>query len=486
MPITIVITHFVNLFAMVLLIRSGLNILADHPKLYWTDHTTGFNYWVKFSKKEMPKDRLFTSHDEMEPIGHWALPGGTHRDFGSARNWHFAAALLWVISGAIYWGFMFVSGAWSRLIPTSWDIFPQSFHALVTYLHWQAPPVSDFQPYDALQQLAYASVVFLLAPLMIITAAAMSPAVIGRFPGFLKIFGGRRQIARSLHFIGMLLFSGFILIHITLVALVYFYRNVRIITFGTTDVSLAAAVTVFLAALLFVLLFNVWASYFTLNHRMLSRRFLVGFYGPVNRLLLGRLQSRQHYNESDISPYFRVNGYPPTTEEYARLRANRFTDWRLEVGGNVDHELALSLEELKQLPDQSQITKHVCIQGWTDIAQWQGVRMQQIVEMALPHNDVRFVVFYGYDENDRGEPYYVSLSLEDMHDAQTMLAYGMNGGELPIEYGAPIRLRCEKKLGYKMIKYLRRIEFVHDFAGIGKGLGGSHEDDEMYDWEASI
>ena len=307
MPLLIVITHFINLFAIVLLIRSGLHILADHPLLYWTDHTTDKNYWLKFGRKKMPKDKTWTAHDEVEPIGRIALPGGKHRDFGSARNWHFAAATVWIVTGIIYWGFLFLSGEWTRIIPTSWDVFPRAWESFVGYLQFTAPPLSDFQPYDALQQLAYGVIVFGLAPLMVLTALAMSPAFTGWFPGYLKLFGGRRQVARSLHFLGMMGFSVFILIHVTLVSLVYFYRNVKLITFGTTDVDLAAALTVFAAGLLFVLLFNVWASYFTINHRVLARQMLLPFFVPIVRLLFGGMKSRQQYTKDDISDEFRVN-----------------------------------------------------------------------------------------------------------------------------------------------------------------------------------
>ncbi len=486
LPLVIVITHFVNLFAIVLLIRSGLHILADHPKLYWTDHTTENNHWLKFGKKKMPQDQIWTAHDEVEPIGRFALPGGGHKDFGSARNWHFAAATIWIITGIIYYGFLFISGEWQRLIPTSWEVFPQALDAFINYIQFKIPPESAFQPYDALQQLAYAVVVFGLAPLMVITAIAMSPALTGWYPGYLKLFGGRRQAARSLHFLGMIGFTLFILIHVTLISLVYFYRNVKLITFGTTNVDIAAALTVFVAGLLIVVVFNVWASYITINHRIVTRKFLVGFYTPFIKATLGKFHSRQQYSEQDISTFFRVNGYPPKTEAYKQLQATNFQGWRLTIGGMVDQEVALSLAELKKLPSHTQITKHICIQGWSAIAQWQGVQMRHIVNMVKPQQGVRFVVFYAYDEDENGKPFYEALRLEDMNDDQTILAYAMNGQDLPINHGAPIRLRCEKKLGYKMIKYIKRIEFVHDFAHIGQGRGGYREDEVLFDWEASI
>lgn len=486
MPLVIVITHFINLFAIILLIRSGLHILADHPFLYWTDHTRRDNYWLKFGKKKMPEGKLWTAHDEAEHIGRYALPGGAHKEFGMARNWHFVGAIVWIITGAVYWGYLFLSGEWTRLIPTSWEVFPQAWHSLAGYLTLTIPPMSAFDPYDALQQLAYAAVVFILAPLMILTALAMSPAFTNRFPRYTLLFGGRRQVARSLHFLGMAAFSIFIVIHVTLVALVYFYRNIKLITFGTTDVNLAAALTVFLAALLFLLIFNVVITYFTLNHRVRMRKILVSILHPVIHSIFGRLAPRKTYRKQDISKFFRVNGYPPETDEFYKLRDNGYKDWRLRVGGLVEHELSLSLDDLRAMPYQDQITKHICIQGWSAIGQWGGVHIKDIMRRAKPAKRAKYVVFHAYDIDGEGRPFYEVLRVSDMKDAQTILAYEMNWRPLPLEHGAPLRLRAERKLGYKMVKYIKTIEFVEDFSRIGQGRGGYREDVVMFDWEASI
>jgi DMSO/TMAO reductase YedYZ molybdopterin-dependent catalytic subunit len=486
MPLVIVITHFINLFAIVLLIRSGLHILADHPFLYWTDHTRRDNYWLKFGKKKMPKDKLWTAHDEAEHIGHYALPGGAHHEFGMARNWHFIGATIWVITGAVYYAYMFFSGEWRRLIPTSWGVFPNAWHDLINYLTFNIPPQSAFNPYDSLQQLTYAGIVFILAPLMIITAAAMSPALMNRFPRYLLLFGGRRQAARSLHFIGMVLFSIFILVHVALVAWVYFYRNVRLITFGTTNVNLAAAITVFVAALLLVLIFNIVITYFTLNHRVGMRKVLVSVLNPLIHTLFGWMVPRKTYKKKDISDFFRINGYPPETEEFYKLRDNNYKDWRLRVTGLVEHELSLSLDNLKTMPRQEQITKHICIQGWSAIGEWGGVHMKEILKLAKPSKKAKYIVFHAYDVDADGKPFYEALRVSDMNDPLTILAYEMNWKPLSLEHGAPLRLRCERKLGYKMVKYIKSIEFVEDFKHIGAGRGGYREDNVLFDWEASI
>ncbi len=486
LPLVIVITHFINLFCVILLIRSGLHILADHPMLYWTDHTRRDNHWLKFGKRKMPKNKLWTAHDEPEHIGSYALPGGAHPEFGMARNWHFTAGIIWIISGAVYWVYMFTTDAWRRLIPTSWDVFPNALHDLIGYMTLNIPPESAFQPYDALQQLTYAGVAFVLPTLMILTALAMSPAFTNKFPRYALLFGGRRQVARSLHFLGMVAFSIFIIIHVAMVALVYFYRNVKLITFGTTDVDLAAALTVFFAGLLFLLLFNVVITYFTLNHREMMRRILISIMNPVLHTAFGRMNARNKYKKEDISEFFRINGEPPETEAYYALEKNNFKDWKLKVHGLVENEFELSLDEIKAYPKQEQITKHICIQGWSAIGEWGGMHMKEILDKAKPTAKAKYVVFHAYDIYPNGEKYYEALRIKDMLDPMTILAYEMNWKPLPLIHGAPLRLRCERKLGYKMVKYIESIEFVEDFKHIGRGRGGFREDNLMFDWNAVV
>lgn len=482
-PAWIIITHLINLFCLVILIRSGVQILFDHPKLYWTDDTTVDNYWLKFGKKVMPKDKLWTSLDETEDPGKLALPGGNH-NLGSARSWHFATAIIWVVTGVIYIGFMLITGEWDRLIPTDFGVFSRAIDVMYSYLTLNVP--QEAGGYNALQQLTYAGVVFILAPLMILTGLALSPALIARYPKFLNIFGKRRQVARSLHYIGMVAFSLFILVHITMALGFHFYDSVKSITLGSTDVDFALALTIFIMALILLVAFNVWVSFFTLGDQSRVQRILTKFYTPVVRAIFDKMESKQYYTKEDISPFFRVNGYPPETEEYTKLKAGDFKDWRLKVYGLVDKPLKLSLKEIKDFKQHNQITKHVCIQGWTAVAEWGGLPMSDIVKLCQPQKKAKYVVFHSYDIDEEGREFYTSLRLEDMFDEQTILAYEMNGKQLPVEYGAPIRLRCEKKYGYKMAKYIRSIEFVDSFDKIAGGRGGYREDVVFFDWEASI
>src|SRR5690348_12799947 len=205
--------HLFNILFITLLIRSGIEILAAHPKLYLGDDCTPGTEWIRFTPKQMPADQLWTGKDEEETYSAWlALPGG--KQLGLGRHWHFFGALGWLLTGLFYVVVMFATPEWRRLVPTSWDIFPQAGQAALTYLQLRLPP--DGNPFNALQQLTYFALIFFLAPLQILTALAMSPAVAGRFPWYPALFRGR-QVARSIHFLGLIAFISFIVHHLTLV-----------------------------------------------------------------------------------------------------------------------------------------------------------------------------------------------------------------------------------------------------------------------------
>lgn len=485
LPTIVVIVHLINLFCLIILIRSGIQILYDHPKLYWTDHTSDENWWIRFGKIKQPKDKLWTARDEAEaPPNHViALPGG-EEGFGAGRHWHFTAAIIWVITGIIYIGFMLFSGEWSRLIPTSWNIFPEAMTVMGQYLTLNIPP--EGASYNALQQITYALVVFVLAPVQILTGLAMSPALIGKYPGFLKLFGGKRQVARSLHFLSMIGFSLFILIHLTITLGLHFYSSVGQFVSGNANMDFAKALTLFLVILTLILIFNIWATLFSLRHPIKIRAILVKFYAPIIKFLFGGLKSRQDYSKKDISKFFRVNGYPPKTKEYHELRDNKFRDYRLKIHGMVENPVELSLTDIKAMNKQTQTTLHNCIQGWSGVAEWAGLPTRDILELCKPTKKAKYAIFHCYDVYADGYPYYAGLRTVDLRDKQTILAYEMNGEELPLNHGAPIRLRCEKKTGYKMAKWIESIEFTDDYSKIGRGRGGYREDTLLFDWEASI
>lgn len=208
------------------------------------------------------------------------------------------------------------------------------------------------------------------------------------------------------------------------------------------------------------------------------------------RLLLGRQSLAREYSVADLSPVFRANGtQAPDSEEYQNLLEHGFADWRLQVDGLVQQPLRLSLSDLKALPSRTQITRHDCVEGWSAIGQWTGVQLGRVLDMARLKPGARYVVFHCADELevtfDGSGRYYESIDLLDAYHPQTILAYGMNGKDLPVAHGAPLRLRVERQLGYKQAKYLMRIEVVSAFDKLWGGRGGYWED-RGYEWYAGI
>ncbi|MHB1215419.1 MAG: molybdopterin-binding protein [Thiobacillus sp.] len=207
----------------------------------------------------------------------------------------------------------------------------------------------------------------------------------------------------------------------------------------------------------------------------------------TQRLLLPRTAMAQEFTEADLSPDFRSNGTRnPDNPEYQALAANHFADYRLQVGGLVAQPRIYSLDELKALPDRTQITRHDCVEGWSAIGKWKGVPLSRVLEQVEPHPSANYVVFHCADPMDgAGTRYYESIDMEDAWHAQTLLAYELNDAPLPIKNGAPIRVRVERQLGYKMAKYIMRIELVDRLDTIAGGQGGYWED-RGYEWYAGI
>jgi methionine sulfoxide reductase catalytic subunit len=324
--------HFINVIFITLLIRSGIEILSALPKLYWNDHAKPGTEWIKFTRKQMPKDKLWTSLDEEESFSSWiALPG--RKNLGLGRHWHFFSVIFWLANGAIYYILLFSSGEWTRLIPTSPSIFSEAINAAVMYASLQSPPPGD--PYNALQQLTYFGVVFLLGPFMIASGAAMSPALAARFPRYPRIFGGR-QAARSLHFLGLAAFLLFIVVHIAMVTLERFPENMGNIVFGNPKgVNMATAAGLFAFYIISVAIVHLWVTSISLRNPRFVQRMLGKVIEPIRRLLFRRIISRQNYSTSDISPFFRVNGRPPNNREYKELAEGNFVKWKLHVHGLV-------------------------------------------------------------------------------------------------------------------------------------------------------
>jgi DMSO/TMAO reductase YedYZ molybdopterin-dependent catalytic subunit len=239
----------------------------------------------------------------------------------------------------------------------------------------------------------------------------------------------------------------------------------------------------------------------------------------AQRLLVGDKLAPE-YTEAEISRVFKANGSTdPQDEDYLALVKDNFASWKLGVEGLVDKPAQFSLADLRAMPARTQITRHDCVEGWSCIGKWTGVPLSEVLNRVGVKPQAKYVVFYAADDMDAdeeeedgdeetdtsaqtriagagnvgqkterediGSSYYETVELRDAHHPQTILAYDMNGKTLTVPHGAPLRLRLERMLGYKMAKYLMRIELVENFADIGKGKGGYWED-RGYDWYAGI
>jgi DMSO/TMAO reductase YedYZ molybdopterin-dependent catalytic subunit len=199
----------------------------------------------------------------------------------------------------------------------------------------------------------------------------------------------------------------------------------------------------------------------------------------TQRLLMAHHPLAREFNRSAISKVAPVLGDPPETETYARLLGGDFADWRLMVDGLVARPASLSLAQLKGFPARSQITHQACEEGWSFIAEWTGVPLSYVLNLVGVRPQARYVVFFPFDES------WDSLDMPDAWHPQTLLAYGMNGQELPLGHGAPLRLRVPRQLGYKSVKYLSHILVTDTLKNIGEGLG-SISPEIGYSWYAGI
>jgi methionine sulfoxide reductase catalytic subunit len=226
-------SHFFNMVFLFMLIRSGLSILVDHPRLYLNDHCTPGSEWIRFTPLTVPTDRVWTAKDDARYISPMMATPGYRHTVGVARSWHFISVYGFVLTGVFFVAGLLTSDQWRRLVPTSPSVFVQAWNTFVYYANFRFPPEPNgFYGYNALQQLAYFATIFIMAPLSILTGMAMSPALVNRFPAYAKLFGGR-QAARSLHFLMLVGFVGFIVVHVALVVLTGFARNMNHIVRGT-------------------------------------------------------------------------------------------------------------------------------------------------------------------------------------------------------------------------------------------------------------
>jgi DMSO/TMAO reductase YedYZ molybdopterin-dependent catalytic subunit len=245
-------------------------------------------------------------------------------------------------------------------------------------------------------------------------------------------------------------------------------------------------VAIGLGLLVFIGLTYALTSWYSRRQPRRVQRLLGAIIRPGLHTLTLRLHSRQTYRPEQISPALLLNGYPPDSEAYRRLVEGGFEGWALEVRGLVQTPLRLTLADLQALPKQAQITKHHCIQGWTGIAQWGGVPLSEILNRCHPNPGARYMMFVSMQLDAKERPFHESLPIEVARLPQTILAYEMNYQPLTVPHGAPLRLRVETQLGFKMVKWLQAIEFVESYRAFGDGQGGSREDIQQFEPVVSV
>ena len=202
---------------------------------------------------------------------------------------------------------------------------------------------------------------------------------------------------------------------------------------------------------------------------------------PMELLTINKFVPHGRYTEQDISPRFWPNGKMPDREDWKQLAKGGFQEYKLKVGGLVDNPVELSLEDIEKLGKIEDITMHHCIQGWSGISKWGGIPMKSLVELVRPKPNAKAVAFYSFGGSLYSGFYYGTQSLENVLKAKCLLAAEMNGKPLTEVYGAPLRLRVENHLGYTIVKWIERIEFVESEKQLGKGEGGMNEDEEYFD-----
>ncbi|MEO6986140.1 MAG: molybdopterin-dependent oxidoreductase [Paralcaligenes sp.] len=504
-PLWLRVGHFLNMFFMFFIIRSGIQILADHPRLYWNRNCTPDTDWFRFLHS-VPKDRVWTRHDDghghpvrtlnvLVPaeqvwtsksdavtIPKWLGIPGIRHTVGPARWWHFSVNLLWVLNGVAFYGLLFATDQWQRLVPTTWAVFPNALTVLVQYWSLHFPADHSWTQFNDLQLLTYFITVFIAAPIQIFTGLMQSPAISNKFGWLGRPFN--RQRARTIHFFGLLWFVFFILVHGTFVFITAARSNLNQMFAGVHNSSWDGP---WIFALVAAVLIATWllASPLTIRFARVVQN--------VGKIMVGGLKSTAEmwnptvlYTEKDISPHHWVNGTLPASDEFKTLEQDGFVNYKLRVDGLVETPQEFSYAELKAMPKQEQITEHFCIQGWSGVAKWGGVPMRHILDTVKPTSEARYVVFYSFGEGlDKGI-YYDVHNMRNMRHKLTILAYEMNGSPLPLIHGAPLRLRCENELGFKMVKWIQAIEFVHDYKQLGAGQGGYSEDHEFFGNRMSI
>lgn len=526
-PLPVRLMHWVNFICLVVMLMSGLQIFNAHPALYWgqSSHFTGPSFFgtpiLAIRSVRGPDGKLTgitqiggASFNTTGWLGAAPGPDGRLRPrafpawstlpgvrwLAMGRHWHFFFAWVLVSNALLFFLYSLASGHLREdLLPRRAELRGLG-RSLRSHLGLRFPRGEEAERYNVLQKLAYLAVIFGLGPLVVLTGLTMSPYMDSVAPWLLWLFHGR-QSARTIHFVCAFAFVGFFVVHMLMVLLSGPLNNLRSMITGWYGIDTDSPAqrqrelpapqrraflgwaAVGAGSLLLAgcdrISRTAWAPRVLQSAETLTR--------DVQHLLGSPLGLAPTYSRADIDPVFRANGTTdPADPRYRALARDGFRDWRLRIDGLVGHPLALSLADLHRLPSQTQITRHDCVEGWSCIGQWTGVRLQVLLDRASPARRARYVVFHCADTMPgSGDRYYESLDLQEAYHPQTLIAYALNERTLPVAHGAPVRLRAERMLGYKMAKYVMRIELVESLADIEGGHGGYWED-RGYDWYAGI
>ena len=401
--------HFLNMLFMMFIIRAGIQILADHPRLYWTRDCTPGTEWFRF-QHPVPEGRIWTSKDNSVTVPGWLGIPGVRHSIGLARWWHFSIVLLWTINGIAFYVLIFATGQWLRLVPVTWGVFPAALSTALQYASLNFPVDESWTRYNGLQQLSYFITVFIAAPVSIADRPHAEP-------GDLQQAGLARDRVEP---------AGGPLHPLHLVLLV------RAVHPGARDHGVRHRPSaehephVRRGGEPLLGRFSAFrpghgarglawwvASPFTIRHaRLVQRtgRFMVGWIKGLSEWW----EPNAQLTEKDISPHFWPNGTMPNSAEFEALVADEFAHYRLRVSGLVEAPREFSFADLKALPKQEQITTHFCIQGWSGVAKWGGVPMRDILDIVKPTPDARYAVFYSFSEGSAGGGYY------DVHEIHNM------------------------------------------------------------------
>ena len=353
LPLWVGAQHFLNLFMMIFIIRSGVQILSDHPRLYWTRHSTPGKAWFRI-QKPVPADPLWTAkQDSISLPGQIGLPGLRH-SIGLARWWHLGVDTLWLLNGLAFYVLLFATGQWRRLVPTNWEVVPNAGSVAIQYLSLNWPTETGWVAYNSLQLIAYFVTVFVAAPLALITGLGMSPALSTRFKRISKVLS--IQAARSLHFLVLVWFLLFIVIHVTLVFTTGLLRNLNHIYAGRNDTGWLGF-WLCAASMVVVIVGWVAATPLTLRHPRVVQRVGFALIGPAQRLFEHRRHPRRVHRARHLALFLAQRAVPrlrrvpgPVRRQLRRLPAADQRSGRQPV--------ELDLVQLRALPHHEQITQH--------------------------------------------------------------------------------------------------------------------------------